>query len=345
LHAGFYYSPDSLKAKFCREGNFKLREIISKNSIPIIECGKVVVTQNVKDEENLLNLYDRGLQNGVSLELHSKKDLIKFEPLASTIENFLWSPNTAVSDPILVLEALRAKYLNLKGELILGTEVQITENEEVWVNSTQYTAEKIINASGTSAIHFAKLLGVGEEYSILPVLGRYKVTSFQALPLRTLIYPVPNPINPFLGVHFTKTYDGRIKIGPTAIPVIGREQYSLSSKIEIKDLHNTFDSLYALGRESLSNLLRLALTEYPKLNNRWLIHEGAKIVPMANKSRGWQNKPSGIRAQLVNIENGKFEQDFVVREKSKFVHILNAVSPGWTASIPFADWVVEKYCA
>jgi L-2-hydroxyglutarate oxidase LhgO len=163
------------------------------------------------------------------------------------------------------------------------------------------------------------------------------------LPLQTLVYPVPNPKNPFLGVHFTLTTDHKIKIGPTAIPVIGREQYSFSDGFDLRDLQNSTSAVGALARNSLPNLISLAATEFPKIFTRNLIHNGFKLVPTVVKTASWETKRPGLRAQLVDKSTGEFEQDFVVEKTGKYVHILNAVSPGWTASIPFADWVVEKY--
>ena len=139
------------------------------------------------------------------------------------------------------------------------------------------------------------------------------------------------------------TTDHKIKIGPTAIPVIGREQYSFKDGFDLSDVRNTTSAVSALARNSLSNLVSLAATEFPKVFTRNLIINGSKLVPSVSATSSWATKKPGLRAQLVNRNTGEFEQDFVVEKSGKFIHILNAVSPGWTASIPFADWVVEKY--
>ena len=342
LHAGFYYSPDSLKAKFCRDGNRALREVIARHSIEIRETGKVVVTKSLDELPRLERLYERGIQNGVDIKLLPATELPNYEPLAVTHGQFLWSPTTAVSNPQDVIKAMAEDFTKNGGNLELGSEVTIDSNEEVFLNSEKIDCTEIINAAGVNAIHIAHKFGVGKEYSLLPVLGLYKTIPDVSLPLKTLVYPVPNPANPFLGVHFTLTTDHKIKIGPTAIPVLGREQYKLSQGFDKKDLKQSISAVIALGRNSLPDLISLATTEFPKISTRNLLKGGSELVPLVSETSGWTIKEPGLRAQLVNKTTGQFEQDFVVRRNGKITHILNAVSPGWTASIPFADWVVTN---
>jgi L-2-hydroxyglutarate oxidase LhgO len=343
LHAGFYYSPDSLKAKFCRDGNRALREVIARHSIEIRETGKVVVTKSLEELPRLEKLYQRGIQNGVDIKLLPATELPNYEPLAVTHGQFLWSPTTAVSNPHDVIKAMANDFIDNGGKLELGSEVTIDSNKEVFLNSEKIDCTEVINAAGVNAIHIAHKFGVGKEYSLLPVLGLYKTIPDVSLPLKTLVYPVPNPANPFLGVHFTLTTDNKIKIGPTAIPVLGREQYKLSQGFDKKDLKQSISAVMALGRNSLPDLFSLALTEFPKISTRNLLKGGSGLVPLVSETSGWTIKEPGLRAQLVNKTTGQFEQDFVVRRNGKITHILNAVSPGWTASIPFANWVVEKF--
>ena len=130
----------------------------------------------------------------------------------------------------------------------MKTEVQINDAHEVFLNSQEFEFGVIINAAGVNALYFAQKFGIGKQYSLLPVLGLYKTILDINLPLRTLVYPVPNPKNPFLGVHFTLTTDHKIKIGPTAIPVIGREQYSFKDGFDLSDIRNTTSAVSALAR-------------------------------------------------------------------------------------------------
>lgn len=345
LHAGFYYSPDSLKARFCREGNEALKKLIYDNQIPIQALGKIVVSKNKSESERLETLYLRGLKNGVKLELLPESDLKSFEPLARTHENFLWSPNTAVSDPAKVLIALAKKFEAKGGTLLLDKRVSVVGDFSVWVDSKKMNFTHIFNSSGVNAVHIANTLGVGKEYGLLPVLGIYKTTLLKNLPLRTLVYPVPDSINPFLGVHFTVTVDGLVKIGPTAIPVLGREQYGLNYRPDFLDIKSSSKSLQALLANSFQDTMRISINEFSKIIGKKLLKESSSLVPLAYSTSGWTRKPPGLRAQLVNLNTGQFEQDFVVRTKNGFTHILNAVSPGWTAAIPFSRWVVSQFAS
>jgi L-2-hydroxyglutarate oxidase LhgO len=345
LHAGFYYSPDSLKARFCREGNEELRKLIYDNQIPMKALGKIVVAKNKLESERLESLHQRGLINGVKLELLPESDLKSFEPLAKTHEKFLWSPDTAVSDPTKVLAALATKFEAKGGILLLAKRVSVKEDKSVWIDSRKVKFNHVFNSAGVNAVHIANTLGLGREYGLLPVLGIYKTNSIKNLPLRTLVYPVPDPVNPFLGVHFTVTVDGLVKIGPTAIPVLGREQYGPNYRPDFLDIKSTSKSLHALLSNSFQETLRISITEISKFSSRKLLKESSSLVPLASSTSGWTRKPPGLRAQLVNLNTGQFEQDFVVRTEDCFTHILNAVSPGWTAAIPFSKWVVSQFAS
>ena len=343
LHAGFYYSPDSLKAKFCFEGNYELRKIINSASIPLNECGKVVVAKDERDLPRLQDLYERGIKNGSKIELLDAKELPNFEPLAKTYKQFLWSPKTAVSEPLLVNNRIREIFQAAGGQVTSNAVVSFKSDSQVAINGIPIKAVRIINAAGANAIHLAHSIGVGQDYAQLPVIGLYKITDNKSLPLRTLIYPVPNPQNPFLGVHFTLTVSGEVKIGPTAIPILGREQYTLLDFPNFSDVSESAKAVLSMLKSSPANLFRLARTELPKISSSVLVREGIELVPTLNPEIKWKKKKPGIRAQLVDLRTGKFEMDFVVEQSGNTTHVLNAVSPGWTSAIPFSKWVVNKY--
>ena len=345
LHAGFYYSADSLKAKFCADGNSELRKVIRDNNIPLLECGKVVVAQNEAELAQLIKLHERGNKNGVKQEILSASDLSKFEPYAKTHKEFLWSPNTAVSDPKAVIQALERDYLSKGGEILHNSIFSTNNQFEHRINGALVKARKIVNVSGTGAISIANQLGEGLEYAQLPVLGLYKITDDRTVPLKTLVYPVPNPEYPFLGVHFTLTLDKKIKIGPTAIPILGSEQYSISSKVSKEDFKSSAKAIKSLLLNSPKLLASLAIAELPKVSTRRLVKDGARLLPNVGLISSWKYKEPGIRAQLVNLADGKFEMDFVVRSANGVIHVLNAVSPGWTAAIPFAKYIFDNYLA
>ena len=345
LHAGFYYSPDSLKAKFCRLGNLELRKFCKENNLQILETGKVVVCQDKKDVARLEELYRRGVANEVNIEILDSKDLEKIEPAAQTVDKFIWSPTTAVGNPEGVINKLAEKFTKSGGSFSFNTQVQLIEKDnEVLVKTKTgiYSAKSIINSAGAYAADLAKQVNVGTEYVCLPFLGAYKKSKLLSINPKRLVYPVPNPVNPFLGVHTTITLNNEIKIGPTAFPVIGKEQYKLTDGFNLKELAEFFTSTTALVKSDSVDLIGLAKEEALKLFKKPLLNRTRKLSNSLDSNTNWVKYPSGIRAQIINTETKAIEMDYIVESDKNVVHILNAVSPGWTSAIPFAHWVVEN---
>lgn len=345
LHAGFYYSPDSLKAKFCRLGNLELRKFCKENNLRILETGKVVVCQNKQDVLRLEELYRRGVENGVDIELLSFQELNRIEPAAQTIDKFIWSPTTAVGSPKDVIEKLSEKFVKSGGKFLFNQKVKlIKKNNEVLIQtkSANYFAKAIINSAGAYAAELAKQVNVGREYVCMPFLGAYKKTNLLSQNPKRLVYPVPNPVNPFLGVHTTITLNNELKIGPTAFPVIGKEQYKAIDGFSFKDLAEFLSSSRALLRSNSVNLLGLAQEEVLKLFTKPLLKRTQKLSDSLQINKNWVKHPSGIRAQIINTKTKTIEMDYIVESDKNVVHVLNAVSPGWTSSLPFARWVVEN---
>jgi len=339
LHAGFYYSPESLKAKFCREGNAQLQFYIKKYDVPYARPGKVVLAQSESELAGLVKLYDRGIKNGVDLEMRPARDLARIEPLAATNHDFLWSPTTGVSDPIKVTEALAREFVSLGGSIKLGSE--ITFRGGLRANGEIISADHFINAAGAYSIDLAHAMGFGSEYRVMPFLGTYKQVDQKTLPIRTLIYPVPHPVNPFLGVHFTLTIDNKVKIGPTAIPILGKEQYRLADGFTLRDIKDFLRNTTSIVRGEKHNLGSIAISEFPNLIEKTLLQRAAKLVPSASSINRWGKKRPGIRSQLLNVSKGELVQDFVVEGDGRSTHVLNAVSPGWTAAMPFGEYVAK----
>ena len=345
FHAGFYYSPDSLKAKFCRLGNLELKNFCKENSIPILETGKVVVCQSKSDVSKLEDLFRRGVANGVDIEILGETELDKIEPAAKTIDKFIWSPTTAVGNPKLVISQLAEKFIKSGGKFQFNCSAKlVSANDQVLIETIYgtYSAASIINSAGAYAANLARQVNVGNQYACLPFLGAYKKSKLVDSNPRRLVYPVPNPINPFLGVHTTNTLNGEIKIGPTAFPVIGKEQYKLSNGFNGSEFLEFYKAAKALFKSDSVDLIGLAREEFVKLFTKPLLNKTNKLTNSLNSNKQWSKYPAGIRAQIINLETKTIEMDYIVQSDKNVVHILNAVSPGWTSAIPFTRWVVEN---
>ena len=179
-------------------------------------------------------------------------------------------------------------------------------------------------------------------YVCLPFLGAYKKSKLLNSNPKRLVYPVPNPVNPFLGVHTTNTLNGEIKIGPTAFPVIGKEQYRLVNGFSRSELSEFYKATNALIKSDSVDLVGLAKEEFIKLFTKPLLNRTKKLSNSLNSNKKWSKYPAGIRAQIINLETKTIEMDYIVQSDKNVVHILNAVSPGWTSAIPFTRWVVEN---
>jgi L-2-hydroxyglutarate oxidase LhgO len=252
----------------------------------------------------------------------------------------MWSPNTGISDSIAIVKAMRDEFLSLGGEIHSDSKVNLIEsNDEVYDSSNQFTFKHVVNAAGAQADRISRSVGVGTDYAMLPFMGVYRATSKKNLPLRRLVYPVPHPINPFLGVHFTLTIEGKVKIGPTAIPIAGREQYSITEGWSSSDITQALKGVKSLISGDSHDFGAILKSEWPKMIQKLLIKESSDLVPSAKWARNWHRNPPGIRAQLVHLPTGKLEQDFIVTAKANSTHVLNAVSPGWTSSMPFGRFI------
>ena len=342
LHAGFYYAPDSLKAQLTRRGNQLLRAFCAERGVPVRETGKVVVTTSPAQVSRLDDLYARGQANGVPLEMVDEAGLRELEPLARTHERALWSPSTAVADPVAVVEALAARVRERGGEVRLGTPV--LEAGPGWIRTPYQRIEvgHTINAAGLYADRVARWFGVGEDYAMLPFKGLYWYSNWPAGRLQRHVYPVPDPRNPFLGVHLTVTVSGRTKVGPTAIPSLWREDYGGVRGINPAEFAGIAKLYPRFLRSPHHDVPGLVRTEVPKYSRRHLVSQARALVPSVNAGDFRERGRVGVRAQLLHVPSGKLEMDFVVRPGERSTHVLNAVSPAWTSSLAMAEWIVER---
>jgi L-2-hydroxyglutarate oxidase LhgO len=341
LHAGFYYTDDSLKARFTRDGNAALRAYCEARGLPLNRCGKLVVARTAADHPQMDELLRRGAANGVVLESITEAEAKRIEPRVKTWERAIFSPNTATADPGAVLDAMKEDAEREGVHFAVGTAFRRRHGNEIETSHGKWSAGYVVNCAGLHADRIARQFGFSRHYTILPFKGLYLYSDEPPWALRTNVYPVPDLRNPFLGVHFTVTVDGHAKIGPTAIPAFWREQYAGLGGFHARDAAEIawlqLGLLFFAGFE----FRRLAIDELAKYNRAHLVAIAGQLLDRVRVDdyRRWGR--SGIRAQLLDTRKGKLEMDFVIEGDDRSMHVLNAVSPGWTCSLPFAAYVVD----
>ena len=344
LHAGFYYTADSLKAKFTREGNELMRRYCYDNHLRINECKKIVVAMNEEELQSLFELERRGKANGVDIQLITETELAEIEPNAVTYKYALWSPTTATVDPVEVNQCIKNELIQ-KGVKLFFCESYKNRINGNTVKTSKRTikARKIINAAGLYADKIARDFGYSKNYTIIPFKGIYLKYKGTDKPIHTNIYPVPNLKNPFLGVHYTITVDEVTKIGPTSIPAFWRENYKGWSNFRFGELCHILCWEARLFLHNSFGFRSLALDEIKKYNRNYFTGLASKLVKAIDKTGFKEWSKPGIRAQLLDVRTKKLVMDFVVEGDKDSIHILNAVSPAFTGSMPFVRWVVDNY--
>ena len=344
LHAGIYYTPDSLKAQFCLKGNFLMKQYCGEKGIPVLESGKVIVAKNEKEIPVLEELHQRALKNGTEAELITKRHVKEIEPYAKTCRIALYSPQTAVVDPHKVLESVERDLISsgrvriLKGFKFKGLE----KNSRVLTEQGSIDFGLFINAAGAWSDKIAHVFGVGLNYKIIPFKGTYKsLKKEKSYLVKGNIYPVPDIRNPFLGVHFTRVMDGTVYVGPTAIPALGRENYRFLDGVESEVFQILFRNMILFFKNP--QFRKIAFAE-PKKYSPWLFFQDIKdLVEGLSIEDIEPSSKVGIRPQLVDWTSTSLVSDFVVLRSENSIHILNAVSPGFTSAMAFAEYVVKKY--
>jgi len=342
LHAGFYYTADSLKARFTRDGNRALTEYCESHGLKINRCGKLVVAQNESELPWLDELMSRAEKNGVDLKAIDQKEAESIEPRVKTWRRALFSPTTSSVDPEEVMAQLHEDALAEGVEVHLGVCYRQRTATGIQTTAGDYKARYIINCAGLYADTIARDFGFSKHHRILPFKGLYLYSNEPLETLRTHIYPVPDLRNPFLGVHFTVTATGAIKIGPTATPAFWREQYKGGDNFNSCELIEILFRQVGLFFSSNFDFKRLAWEEIQKYSRSHLVSLASKLLKGVRKSQYTQWGPPGIRAQLLDLRGKTLEMDFVLENDERSMHVLNAVSPAFTCAFPFADYVCQK---
>jgi L-2-hydroxyglutarate oxidase len=345
LHAGFYYPADSLKARLCVEGNRAMKQYCQTHGLKLNACGKIVVTRSESEIPALEKLYQRGLQNGVRLQWLTAAQAREIEPNAHTCGFALYSPDTATVNPHEVCQQLRHELIQAGVALHLNTQFLYRRHHNVYTTQGLYQPGIVINAAGLYADKIAHQYGFGQHYTLLPFKGIYLGYDGDASVIRTHIYPVPDPRQPFLGVHFTKTAEGKVKIGPTAIPAFWRENYQGFDQFRWRE---TAEILWYESRLFLLNAFdfrQLALSEMRKYARTYFAGLARELVQEIDVQQFRQFLKPGIRAQLLDTRSLALVQDFVIEGDHKSIHILNAVSPAFTGALAFANYLCQHWIA
>ncbi len=350
LHAGIYYQPNTLKAKVCVEGSRRLKQWVKERSLPLKECGKVIVPQDENLDSQIDLLYERGQANGATVEIWDEKKLKDFLPLCrSASGRALWSPKTAVVKPKAVLTRLE-KELREKGVIFRfnQSEWMINPSKRIITldNSEKVSYAHLINCAGLRADEVAYKFDIGLNYKLLPFKGLYwQIKNSSKIKINTNLYPVPDLNVPFLGVHFTPSADDEsiINIGPTATPALGRENYYALEKIEPLSAANNLLCLlnqYLINEGGFRKYVHQQSLLFLK---PLMLKEAKKLLPSIKSSDLIFSNKVGIRPQLFNKKTKKLENDFLCLKGQNSTHVMNAISPAFTASFALADYIIENH--
>lgn len=343
IHAGIYYQPSSQKAKFCWPGSLLLREFCDRNEIKYEMCGKLIVATDESEIERLNNLYERGKQNGVTgLQLIDKEKINELEPYVNAIKG-LWSPNTGIIDYKDLTVAYSNVFENKGGIIYKNQEIQsINQNQNnliLQTNSQEYETKYLINCAGLFADRVAKMMKLDFDVRIVPFRGEYyTLTNESKNMVNGLIYPVPDPELPFLGVHFTKRINGEVEAGPNAVMAYSREGYN-KFDINLKDMYESF-SYPGFWKMVKSNWKTGLSEQYRSLNKLKFVNSLKKLIPTIS-SKDLNNPGAGVRAQAID-KNGNLLQDFSIVKTSNSLHVLSAPSPGATSSLKIAEHLMTE---
>ena len=342
LHCGLYYTPGSLKAKLAVEGIQEMTEFCSEHNVPHEICGKLVVATNESEVARMGNLYERGMANGLDgIEKLDRDQMREIEPHVGGIAA-LKVPQEGIVDYPAVVAALVKEIELLGGQVINNAKVNHLHEADRWTADTSvgdYSAEWIVNCAGLHCDRVSQLAGQKRDLRIVPFRGEY----FQLKPqsqylVKHLIYPVPDPAFPFLGVHFTRLISGGIEAGPNAVLAFAREGYR-KTNVNLRDL---VDALSYCG------LWRFAM-KYPKMcvhelrgsfSKQYFCKQLQKLVPEVNPN-DLETGGAGVRAQAMSPEGG-LVQDFHFARGTRALHVLNAPSPAATASLAIGTEIINQ---
>ncbi|MDG2222685.1 MAG: L-2-hydroxyglutarate oxidase [Rubripirellula sp.] len=343
LHSGIYYKPGSLKAINCRAGKLAMEEFCTEHAIPWDRCGKVVVATNQAELPRLDRIAERATANGVAFERIDTDQLRELEPAAAGIAA-LHVPETGIVNFRSVCEQMSSLIRDRGGDLKLEFQVTGIEVKGSSVKLTSHRnesleCERIINCGGLQSDRICRLAGGDPQIKIVPFRGEYYELGQNSQSLcRNLIYPVPDPAFPFLGVHFTRMIDGGVECGPNAVFALSRSGYSWWD-VRLADLA---DAISYRGFRSLAwKHWRMGMGEvHRSLSKSAFVKALQKLIPQIRSSDLVTGR-AGVRAQAVTQDGNLFD-DFLIEKSDQAIHVLNAPSPAATSAIAIADHIVAR---
>ena len=342
IHSGIYYRPGSLKARNCVEGARLLTQYCDQRNISYEKCGKVIVAVDESEIPALEELYRRGIANSVpGLRRIGPDELKRLEPHARGVAA-LHSPETGIIDYRQVTEAYAADFKESGGQISFSTELQgiqsLVQGMELKTSRGVVHARHLINCAGLYADVVANMTSPDNQVRIIPFRGDYYTLSPHAKSMvNGLIYPIPDPAFPFLGVHFTRTVHGYTEAGPNAVLAFAREGYTIG-KVNLGELARTF-SYPGFWRLTLRYWRMGSQELYRSVSKRAFLKAAQRLLPDV-RLEDLVNRGSGVRAQAVD-RKGRLLDDFVISRSNNAVHVRNAPSPGATASLAIGRHIVD----
>lgn len=342
IHAGVYYKPGSLKAKLCRAGVDKTIAFCKREGIDYEQCGKLIVATDEEERQRLDTLENRASQNNLTLSRLSASELREVEPNITGI-SALRVKETGIVDYGKICQRLAELLQDQDVTIHFDTQVhaisETTESVEIDTNKGGFTAKTLISCAGIQADKIAAMVGLADDFRIVPFRGEY-----YRLPDKYdgisdhLIYPVPDPAYPFLGVHLTKMIGGFVTVGPNAVLSLGRENYQRNTPV-LKDTLNTLT--YAGFWKFLGKNWKAGIYELQgSMLRQTYLERCQKYCPQLTLD-DLQPYPTGIRAQAVST-SGHLIDDFLIKNSSRTIHVCNAPSPAATSAFPIAETIVDK---
>jgi L-2-hydroxyglutarate oxidase len=341
IHSGIYYKPGSLKARLAKKGNKQLVDFCQEHHIPYDVCGKLIVATEESELAQLNRLYELGIENGLQVERVEQASIQEMEPYLKAIKG-IHVPSTGIVDYKKVAETFARLIEERNGRIMLGEEVKEIKNKpsaaEIVTSNQKIVTDYVINCTGLMSDRVVKMAGIQTDMKIVPFRGEYyELKPDKRYLVNNLIYPVPNPDFPFLGVHFTRMMDGRVLVGPNAVLSFKREGYHKSS-FNWKDAFDTcgFSGFWKLASQNLGEGLK---EMYRSFNKYALVKELQRFIPEM-KPEDLVPATAGVRAQALDSSGALIDDFFMIRDRN-ILHVCNAPSPAATASIEIGRKIVK----